>query len=583
MVLKYICIFSLVHIPVESWFFGMLGCQSRCTAYTNFNPRPPPPIQYPQPPFLKTRMPCHYSIQWRLRIRFLLSSPTPSYVTTPYPTPPPPKCFQNHHGYKCCNEMLDKFLDEKVQEMDRQNVGCNLQRNANQIQMEAQQLFNHSMETIVSSSNIENRSHYRGELYCKRRTQNGKVVLLYATAVPYSLNTSENRPMTEEELQNANYPPDYSMTHIAMNIWDLAKNKFNENKEKALELEQKLDDESGNQSYMSEIRKRHESHILVCGNRKSGKSSFQMDFFERKEEIKESVGLEYLYARRTRGNVKDIANLWELGGGYSVANLMSVPINAKTIEVASAIILLDLTKLEEFWLTAEKLMESLKRIIDNLCKNDVNLQNRLKDKQAIRLEKYEEADMKIAQPCLIPITIVGSKYDEFQNFESEKRRSVCQFLRFIAHYYGANLMMYSSRMEQFAKLVKNMTSHFAFGTVCPQGYMIDHNKPLFVKCGHDSFEAIGAPPSSESFMRALTPYEMWKDSFSAVYPQKEGGIDRDDSAKSDPVSDPLFKEPAIDNLLVIKRKELENLIRQKRDREAAEARAAEKISRINLR
>uniref|UniRef100_A0A8R1IYY7 Dynein light intermediate chain n=1 Tax=Caenorhabditis japonica TaxID=281687 RepID=A0A8R1IYY7_CAEJA len=189
-------------------------------------------------------------------------------------------------------------------------------------------------------------------------------------------------------------------------------------------------------------------------------------------------------------------------------------------------------------------------------------------------------------PCLLPITIVASKYDEFQNFESEKRRHLCQYLRFLAYFYGANLMMYSSKMEQFPKLVKNMTSHFAFGTVCPQGYMVDHNKPMFVKCGFDNFESIGMPPSAENFMgTASSPYHMWKDSFVSLYPQKSGTLDHDgqNSSKSDPMTDPTFREPNIDNLVEMKRKELENHIRQKRDREAAEARAAERISKINMR
>ncbi|CAI2354186.1 unnamed protein product [Caenorhabditis sp. 36 PRJEB53466] len=371
-----------------------------------------------------------------------------------------------------------------------------------------------------------------------------------------------------------------------MNIWDLAKQKLSENKQKAAELEQKLDDENGaaaDTNYLSEVRRRHEAHIIIAGNRKSGKSSFQMNFVERKEDLKESVGLEYSYARRTRGNVKDVANLWELGGGHSVTELLSIPINAKTVEICSLIILLDMTKLDEMWTTIEKVTETVRKIIETLGRQDVSLQSRLTEKMNVRLEKYDANSLKMCTPCLLPVTIVASKYDEFQNFESEKRRNLCQFLRFLAYSFGANLMMYSSRMEQFPKLVKNMTSHFAFGTVCPQGYMTDHNKPMFVKCGFDSLESIGMPPGAENVMGASSPFNLWRESFIGIYPQKTSALDSDEVKKQDPMTDETFKEPNIDNLVEIKRKELENHIRQKRDREAAEARAADRISKINLR
>ncbi|CAI5451762.1 unnamed protein product [Caenorhabditis angaria] len=305
-----------------------------------------------------------------------------------------------------------------------------------------------------------------------------------------------------------------------MNIWELSKKKLAENKVKAAELDAKLENENAAENYLYEVRRRHNGHVIIAGNRKSGKSSFQANFLEKREELKESVGLEFSFGRRTRGNVKDIANLWELGGGHSVVQLLSVPISSANVEVCSMFILLDMTKLEEMWTTLETVVEAARKIVENLAKFDAGLETRLGEKIKIRLEKVEEGDRKICQPCPIPLTIVASKYDEFQNFESEKRRNLSSYLRFLAHYYGAHLMMYSSKMEQFAKLVKNMTSHFAFGTIFPQGTVKDHNAPIFFRCGNDSFEDIGLPPAADNFMRHSSPFEMWKDSFNSLYPQK---------------------------------------------------------------
>jgi hypothetical protein len=44
-------------------------------------------------------------------------------------------------------------------------------------------------------------------------------------------------------------------------------------------------------------------------------------------------------------------------------------------------------------------------------------------------------------PFLMPLVIVGSKYDLFQDFDSEKRKVICKTLRFIAHIYGASLQV----------------------------------------------------------------------------------------------------------------------------------------------
>lgn len=118
-------------------------------------------------------------------------------------------------------------------------------------------------------------------------------------------------------------------------------------------------------------------------------------------------------------------------------------------------------------------------------------------------------------------------------------------------------------------------------------------------------------------MGASSPFNLWRESFISLWPQKVSGapsclpswlkflkidrrqasirlarisiflqtgtIDIEDTKKQDPMIDPVFKEPNIDNLVEIKRKELKNHIRSKRDREAAEARAADRIAKINVR
>ncbi|PAV70060.1 hypothetical protein WR25_14097 [Diploscapter pachys] len=308
-----------------------------------------------------------------------------------------------------------------------------------------------------------------------------------------------------------------------MDIWDLAKEKVKANEEKAASLEEKLDDElSGHLA--TEIKRRHESHVVLCGNSKS---------------------------------VKDIAHLWELGGGTNLTSLLTIPLKAANIEYV------ELAK-NMCMCLSKAIIESARKTVDLTMKDDEALKQRTAKGMKTRMEKYGD-DAKLCAPFPIPITIIGGKYDEFQNFDSDKRRIVCQTLRFAAHYYGANLMFFSSRMEQFHRLGKNVLSMHAFGTVAPQGHIVDHSKPLFVKCGDDSFEAIGAPAaasSAASFSRSSAPIQLWKGSFLEAFPQKTLPNEHGEDLSLDP----LFREPLIDRLVEQKQKDLELFVRHKREK-----------------
>lgn len=48
-------------------------------------------------------------------------------------------------------------------------------------------------------------------------------------------------------------------------------------------------------------------------------------------------------------------------------------------------------------------------------------------------------DKELLDPMLIPLAILGTKYDIFQDFEPEKKKIICKTLRFVAHTNGASL------------------------------------------------------------------------------------------------------------------------------------------------
>jgi len=47
------------------------------------------------------------------------------------------------------------------------------------------------------------------------------------------------------------------------------------------------------------------------------------------------------------------------------------------------------------------------------------------------------------ESCKVPLVIVGTKFDLFQEFDPEKKKVIVKSLRFLAHTYGASLIVSS--------------------------------------------------------------------------------------------------------------------------------------------
>lgn len=67
------------------------------------------------------------------------------------------------------------------------------------------------------------------------------------------------------------------------------------------------------------------------------------------------------------------------------------------------------------------------------------------------------------QLSLVPVVIVGNKYDEFANqFESARKKTVCLALRYLAHFNGADLVFASVREKLPAQLFKAILMSYVF-------------------------------------------------------------------------------------------------------------------------
>ena len=160
-------------------------------------------------------------------------------------------------------------------------------------------------------------------------------------------------------------------------------------------------------------------------------------------------------------------------------------------------------------------------------------------------------------PFLVPLIIIGGKYDLFQEFGSEERKVICKTLRFLAHTHGATLQFFSIKQESLVPKMRGLISHHLFGTGLNKTLQTEHSKPLMVPAGLDSLQQIGSPPLSEKDIgriHAKNPIELWKHAFAGFFPPEST---TNPSLVDDPSKDSQYSEPNIDSLRTQKDEELE--------------------------
>ncbi|CAF1153852.1 unnamed protein product [Adineta ricciae] len=307
--------------------------------------------------------------------------------------------------------------------------------------------------------------------------------------------------------------------------------------------------------------------ILFAGSRSGGKSTMILRYLERtSESAKPTIALDYNYARKpkTADTVgKDIGHLWELGDGTFLAKLIDVALTPETIATASVVLVLDLSRPQELWHTYETLYEAIvKRVkycISEASKQNPNLKDKLKESIVKRIG---DANRDLVEPLRIPLVIVGSKYDEFQSFQPNDKKTIYKTLRFLAFYHGATLLSYSEKDTVYLKSVLN---HLLFDTKLPEKKpQIDHLGPLYVKSGSETEEQIGAPPIKDLDLDAMnenSPFAMWRATFCKQFPQEVEK--RDPSLLQDYGRDPQYADASIDAMREQKLAELQRYLTMK--------------------
>ncbi|ERE74252.1 cytoplasmic dynein 2 light intermediate chain 1-like protein [Cricetulus griseus] len=330
-----------------------------------------------------------------------------------------------------------------------------------------------------------------------------------------------------------------------------------------------------------------EKSVFFLGSKNGGKTTIILRCLDRDEPAKPTLALEYTYGRRTKGHntPKDIAHFWELGGGTSLLDLISIPITYDTLRTFSVVLVLDLSKPNDLWPTMENLLQATKSHIDKvimkLGKTNSKAASEMRQKMWSVMQK-DHPDRELIDPFPIPLVIIGSKYDIFQDFDPEKRKVICKTLRFVAHYYGASLMVspfpvlwawnggkrkkggagfanFTSKSEALLLKIRGVINQLAFGIDKSKSICVDQNKPLFITAGLDSLCQIGSPPVPDSDigkLQAHSPMELWKKVYEKLFPPKSISTLK---AIQDPARDPQYAESEVDEMRVQKDQEFQKL------------------------
>ncbi|XP_054455751.1 cytoplasmic dynein 2 light intermediate chain 1 [Anoplopoma fimbria] len=309
-----------------------------------------------------------------------------------------------------------------------------------------------------------------------------------------------------------------------------------------------------------------ERTVFLMGSKAGGKTSILLRCLDRDEPSKPTLALEYTFGRRARGHntPKDIAHLWELGGGTSLSDLVQIPITPVSIRSLSVILILDLSKPNALWGTMEKLLEAAQNQLEKVSSQAQQAQkakpgakHQTPVHSGARVLPKDYPDRELISPFPVPLLIIGSKYDIFQEFDSDKRKVVCKTLRFVAHYYAASLIFTSIKLESLMSKTKNFFSNLAFGLDRGKTMSSDSTKPLIIPAGSDSFSQIGSPHTTDvdiSSLHAKNPKDLWKKVYERVFPQENTSEQRE---LKDPAKDPQYSEPQIDAMRAQKDQELE--------------------------
>jgi len=211
----------------------------------------------------------------------------------------------------------------------------------------------------------------------------------------------------------------------------------------------------------------------------------------------ETTALDYKFGTKLRDDKKVKLNVYELGGGRVLSNLLQTVFVGNSIEHAMIVLVIDLAKPGNsvdnliYWL--DVIRKSTQTALKELSQTNPAAFDLIQQRARAKWESHEDAS-KI-KPQLIPVMVVGTKYDTFANtYESKVKRVLCDALRYIAHTNGCDLIFSSVREQQPARVYMNMIGNHVFdGSTSTSSADTNANSCLNIPSSTDKVSKINEP------------------------------------------------------------------------------------------
>jgi len=290
---------------------------------------------------------------------------------------------------------------------------------------------------------------------------------------------------------------------------------------------------------------------VFLGEKSSGKTTLinLLKGAQKDEGPKATYAMEYSFVKRTTNNRKEVVHFYELGGGKELAELVSVPLTKETYKNIVYIISVDLsepsTLMEslEYWL--RKVREAADNFFKSIGASSARSDNYIKTSNT--LEQHD--DRGKVQPIGIPTIIIGTKYDQFEEFDPENRKWISRMIRYISHLNGCSLFFSSVTNQKLSLQIRGLLNNYLFASTMPNLSQKDYAKPLFLTFGSDSFDSMGIPTSGN-----MSAYDVLRKMSRDYFPPEKS---RSEQKNAPPLDFAKFPEAKIDSTKLEKDHEME--------------------------